>query len=221
VAAATLRACSARIQEIVMTRVEDLLRDADPVRHEPLRADDRARMCERLRAAAASPPASEHRFAGRRAFVIAGLAALAAAGIGGFRLWPVAPTLHAAAVRFEIRLAEATPTLDLQPARVAGSDRVVYLYRDAVVTNDDIATARVVPGNAPNQYQIGVTLTPAAGERMRTATAGHIGRPVALLIDGEVVMAPTVRSVITNQALLTGNYSKDEAERIANGMLLR
>jgi preprotein translocase subunit SecD len=204
-----------------MTRIEEMLRDADPVRHEPLRADDRSRMRDRLQAAIAGPPAQEHRVAGRRAFLAAGIVTLVAAGVVGSRLWSAAPTLHAAAVRFEIRLAEATPTLDLQPAHVAGSDRVVYLHRDAIVTNDDIANARVVAGNGADQYHVAVTLTPAAGERMRTATAAHIGRPVALLIDGEVVMAPTVRSVITTEALLTGNYTKDEAARIANGMLLR
>ena len=133
----------------------------------------------------------------------------------------VTASLHAAAVRFEVRLAETTPTLDLQPARVAGSDRVIYLHREAIVTNDDIATARVVPGSAPSQFHVAVTFTPAGGERMRAATADHLGRPLALLIDGEVVLAPTLRSVVSTEALLTGNYTREEADRVATGMLLR
>jgi preprotein translocase subunit SecD len=48
-----------------------------------------------------------------------------------------------------------------------------------------------------------------------------VGRPVAILIDGEVVMTPVVRSAIGNSATITGNYTRAEAERIASGMGIR
>ena len=51
-----------------------------------------------------------------------------------------------AAVRFEVRLAEDNPAGGLQAARV-GTDRTIYLHPEAIVTNSDIATARVVPGD--------------------------------------------------------------------------
>jgi hypothetical protein len=36
--------------------------------------------------------------------------------------------------------------------------------------------------------------------------------------DGQVVMAPTLRSPIGSSAVITGKFTKAEAERIANGL---
>jgi preprotein translocase subunit SecD len=53
---------------------------------------------------------------------------------------------------------------------------------------------------------------------MRQATATHVGRPVALLIDGDVVSAPVVRSPMSDSAVISGNFTRAEAERIAEGI---
>ena len=44
---------------------------------------------------------------------------------------------------------------------------------------------------------------------------------MAILIDGEVVMAPTVRVPIGASAVISGDFSKAEAERIINGIGVR
>ena len=56
---------------------------------------------------------------------------------------------------------------------------------------------------------------------MRQATAAHIGRPVAILIDGQVVMAPVVCSTIGSSAMSTGNFTRADAARIADGIGMR
>jgi len=203
-----------------MNTVGDLLRDADPVAHEAEIAAERVRARDAVVAAATRPEARS--FPRRRVVAAAAVvAAMVVAAAAGSRLWPANATLHAAAVRFEVRLAEATPTLALQPVRVAGSNQTVYLHQDAVVTNDDIAAARVVPGSGPSQFHVAVRFTPDGAEKMRAATAAHVGRPIALMIDGQVVMAPTVRSPISTDAVVTGDFTQAEAERIAAGMLVR
>ena len=78
-----------------------------------------------------------------------------------------------------------------------------------------------VSEDAPNQFGIAVQFLPSGAERMRQATATHVGRPVAILIDGSVVMAPVVRSPIGDSAVISGNYTRSVAERIADGMKLR
>jgi SecD-like export protein len=199
-----------------MTTVRDLLRDADPARHDEMHRDERDRMRRAVAAAArrGTPPASRARVMAVAAIAVAVMV------VAGSRLWMGSATLHAAAVRFEARLAEWTPTLDLIPARVG--DRTIYLHREAIVTNGDIASARVIPGDAPLQFHVAIVLTAAGAEKMGAATASHLGRPLALMIDGSVVMAPTVRSAITSQqAVLTGAYTEAEAERIASGMIGR
>ncbi|HZP49252.1 MAG TPA: hypothetical protein VFB07_11985 [Vicinamibacterales bacterium] len=202
-----------------MDPIRDLLKDADPVRHETIAPADRER-ARRAVLAAAEHPHARPSSVGRRVVLAAAVTAIAGGAVAGGKRWLGATTVHAAAVRFEARLAETTPTLDLQPVRVA-PDRTIYLHRDVIVTNDDVVAARVVPGNAPGRFAVAVTLTRSGGEKMRAATAAHIGRPLALLVDGVVVMAPTVRSAIAAEAVLSGDYTHEEAARIAEGMLVR
>jgi len=54
---------------------------------------------------------------------------------------------------------------------------------------------------------------------MRRATMSHLGKPVAILIDGNVVIAPTIKSAIGTAAIITGDYTQADAQRIAAGMI--
>ena len=109
----------------------------------------------------------------------------------------------------------------LREARIAGSDLVVYLHQEIIVTNDEIAQSSVVQGAGPSRFGINVQFNTAGTQKMRQATASHVGRPVAILIDGEVVAAPVLRSPISTSAVISGNYTKAEAETIVNGIGIR
>lgn len=205
-----------------MKTVSDILRDADPLRHEPRSFEERDRLREAI-LAAASDVRVPSTASLRRPLVLVTAIALIVAGIVavGSRVWPGGGATLQAAVRFEVRLAEAQPTLGLRPARIAGSDRVVYLHPEIIVTNDDIAQSRVIQGNAPSRFGVAVELNAAGADRMRKASATHIGRPLAILIDGDVIAAPILRARISTSAEISGDFTRAEAERIANGMRLR
>jgi preprotein translocase subunit SecD len=64
-----------------------------------------------------------------------------------------------------------------------------------------------------------VIFSEEAAARMLRATEQHLGRPLAILLDGELVAAPVVRSPISDSAVITGRYSRADAERIAAGVL--
>jgi preprotein translocase subunit SecD len=89
-----------------------------------------------------------------------------------------------------------------------------------VVTNDDIARSWVLQ-DGPDRFGVSVELVEPGAQRMRQATAGHLGRPVAILIDGEVVAAPVLRAAISNSAVISGDFTRTEAERIADGIGMR
>jgi len=137
-----------------------------------------------------------------------------------YQIWMHGSTPVLAAVRFEVRLAEDQPIPGLVVARRGDSGGVIYLHPEIVVSNDDIAQSWVSE-DGPSQFRIAVQLLPSGAERMRQATANHVGRPVAILIDGSVVMAPVVRAPIGDSAVISGKYTRAEAERIADGMRLR
>lgn len=90
-----------------------------------------------------------------------------------------------------------------------------------MVTNADIERCSAIGGSDASRYNIGIEFNATGAEKMRQATLTHEGRPIALLLDGEVVMAPVIRSPIARSAVISGDYSKAEAERIVNGIAVR
>ena len=203
-----------------MRTVRDLLEAADPARHDDGPTEDqRARIRHAILSATShsdAPAAS--RVPRRTGLALAIAAALTVAGVIAFSIAsPIGPVLQAA-VRFEVRLAEDQPGPGLRAARGVNSGRTVYLHPEVVVTNEDIAGSSVVPGNRPSQFWIDVRLNASGANKMREATRNHLGKPVAMLIDGEVVAAPTLKSPIGDAAVISGDFTQSEAQRIADGM---
>jgi len=203
--------------------ISELLRESDPLRHEPtesLGQRDRRRQAILAAASGAHLPAwAESR---SRLAVLAGVILLTiAASLLGWRVRsPLVSDLQAA-VRFEIRLAEDGPAPGLSEAKVADSGRSIYLHDEIIVTNADIAAARVVQASGASQYSVDVKFNASGTNKMRAATANHIGKPVAILIDGRVVMAPLLRTPIAASAIVSGNFTKAQAQKIVNGIGLQ
>jgi TonB family protein len=107
-----------------------------------------------------------------------------------------------AASRMEIRLAESGFTPGLREAVVSGSNERIYLYPTTLATWSDVTLARVV--NDGNSYGVAVTFNSAAAGRMASATAAHLGKPIAIILDGRIIAAPIVRAPVSDSAMLTG-----------------
>ena len=200
-----------------MTTLPELLKDADPLSSEPIRSAHDRQL--RRQVVLALPPvagAVPRRAFGQAAFAAVAFTAIAAGGL----YWSRASVDVLAAVRFEVRLAEDAFSPGLQEVVVSGAGRRIYLHRGAIVTNSDIARAQLAESNG-SMYGVSLTLKPEGAARMRRATEGHLGKPVAILIEGTVVMAPTVRSPIGAEALISGDYTKADAERIVAGIIGR
>jgi len=201
-----------------MKTMAETLRDADPLTSEPRRSPP-ARFRSRQIVLDASRTAGE---APQRRVALATLLALAIAGIVfGFYQSSRTAVDVLAAVRFEVRLAEEAPAPGLREVVIAGTDRKIYLHAEPIAVNGDIVEARVVPGDGASTFGVAVTLNTEGGAKMRSATQDHIGRPVAILIDGEVIAVPTVRSAVSASAMISGNFTRAEAERIVAGILGR
>ena len=206
-----------------MKNIRELLRDADPLRHEAtFRSGQHDFRRQAVLAAASTAPAPAGVGSRSRMAFFAIAFTLIAASVLGSRVWSVfIGDLQAAAVRFEVRLAEDSPAAGLREAKVAGSDRSVYIHDEVIVTNGDIAVARVVPGGGPSEYSVGIEFKASGAEKMRVATGNHIGKLLAILLDGQVVMAPVLRSPIGASARITGNFTRPQAERIVNGVQIQ
>ena len=199
-----------------MTTLPELLKDADPLSGERRNMEARHQRRNALLNAPRGADGMPRRSL-LKTVVIAG--ALVAMGAGGL-MWSRASVDLVAAVRFEVHLAEETFAPGLREVAV-DANRKIYLHQETVITNSDIADAKVVPGSKDDEFWVAVTFRAEGAERMRRATQDHLGKPVAILIDGAVVMAPTVRSAVGAEATISGAYTKAEAERIATGMIGR
>src|SRR6266850_4326786 len=201
-----------------MSSLRSLLQDADPLRHELPRLDtERERV--RLTILRTTPVDRSTTSVHARLTIVAALA-IAMMGViaVGYQIWVYGTTPVLAAVRFEVRLAEDYPIPGLVVAQVADSGRVIYLHPEIVVGNEDIAQSWVLQ-DGPARFGVTVQFLPPGAERMRQATTTHLGRPLAILIDGRVVMAPVVRSPIGDSAMITGDFTRAKAERIVDGIL--
>jgi preprotein translocase subunit SecD len=202
-----------------MSSLRTVLQNADPLRHEvpPLEAER-----ERIRLTVLQTTPVERSTTPTRArLMLVATFGLVAVGVAlGYQMWEHGTTALLAAVRFEVRLAEDRPIPGLVVGHVADSGGVIYLHPEIVVSNKDIAQSWVVR-DGPDRFGVSVQFLQGGAERMKQATATHVGRPIAILIDGAVVMAPVVRSAISDSAVITGNFTQAEAERIADGLATR
>jgi hypothetical protein len=201
-----------------MKTVAAILRDADPLGYEPPRRLQERRL-RRQTVEAASHLGDERP---QRRIAVATIVALAVIGIPLSSLYSSRTVVDAvAAVRFEVHLAEENAAPGLRQATILGTGRNIYLHSEPIVANGDIVEAHVVPGYSASMFGVALTFNAEGAARMLRATQGHIGRPIAILIDGEVAAAPVVRSPITTSGIISGNFDRTEVERIVGGILGR
>ena len=202
-----------------MESICDLVRKSDPLCHESIWSpQERQGVRQSILRSAADLTPSKPRLQIRWA---AALMTLCLVFVVGATIIPTvwwSPVEAQAPVRFEMRLAETSPAPGLQP--LTGGGRIMYVHRDVIVGNVDIASARVIAGS-PAGFGVEVTFTPSGAEKISRATANHAGNHVAILIDGQVVALPVVRSAIRVSAVISGDLTRPDADRIASGMIGR
>jgi hypothetical protein len=196
--------------------VGELVRAADPLRHEGIWSWDDKLAVERHVLAVSPAPSSEW----SRRSVVTSVAAVLLGLVTGVAVNPrfFSSAVHAA-VGFEMRLAELSPGPSLEPVTVPSTGQTIYLHQGAVVRNEDIADARVVPLSNPATFGIEITFTSRGAEKMSRATRSHLGKLVAIIIDGQIVSVPVLRSPISKSAVIDGPSTRTEAERIARGVI--
>lgn len=63
---------------------------------------------------------------------------------------------------------------------------------------------------------VGIEFTPEGTKKFATITARNVGRQLPILLDGQVITAPTVGSAITDsQAVISGDFTLEDAKRLS------
>ncbi len=91
-----------------------------------------------------------------------------------------------------------------------------------VMTGDQVKDAVAEYGNATstsmskNSYYISLSLTEEGRQAFATATARLVGQPIYILMDGQVISAPTVQQAIdSDTCVITGEFEAEEAKSLA------
>jgi preprotein translocase subunit SecD len=99
----------------------------------------------------------------------------------------------------------------LVPTVLRGGQQSWYLVsRSAIVHGTDIRDAHASQGEL-NRWETNFVLTQDAAKKFENYTQNNIGNRAAIVVDGQVISAPTIQSRISDTGRITGAASQEEA----------
>lgn len=123
-----------------------------------------------------------------------------------------------AKVKVEFRRAETKAAEGLIEATVPNQKDKIYLHKTNDLTEADIAKAHFKKDRQTSQPTIDIDFTKDGADKMFKMTSAHLGKPLAILVDGKVICAAIVHVTISERASITGNFTRKEAERIVKAI---
>jgi RNA polymerase sigma factor (sigma-70 family) len=112
--------------------------------------------------------------------------------------------------------AKADPMTVVQPGADAKTAQTLYVQKKVLLDQTDLKSASVITNQPAGKPWIQITFTDAGAKRFAKVTRQNIGKRLAIIIDGRLYSAPTIRSEISGgQAQVTGNFSEQEANDLA------
>lgn len=123
----------------------------------------------------------------------------------------------------ELRLVQEEKTPDSQEYKlieVRNNDRqeeTLFLEKESLLPASPVSRALAEPDpHRPGNFQVAITLTDEAAKKMAEVTRKNIRRRLALLIDGRVIIAPTINSEIPGgQVVISGSFTEAEVKDLA------
>jgi hypothetical protein len=118
------------------------------------------------------------------------------------------------------RLPRDVEILESQVARrpPGGTEPLFFAVETrCAVTSRDLSGVRVDPGMS-GQPVVTLTLQPEAARTFGDFTSAGVGRALAIVVDGKVMLAPIINSRITDSAMIEGGFSPDEAGDLATAL---
>ena len=95
--------------------------------------------------------------------------------------------------------------------------RIIYLGSEILLSSDDVESAEVSAFDGT--HVINVVFTNHGAQKLRKITEERIRKPLGIIVNGELLSAPTIQNPLSKNVMIRGSYSKDEAEVIARGIL--
>lgn len=122
----------------------------------------------------------------------------------------------AAATQVGTPQAATTPALPGQRGNPINNPCTGTPFR-TIMTGAGLQTAEAgVNATGSTQWVVNFQLANnAEAQAFAAHTAANINQPMAIVVDGEVLSAPQIQAALTTGGVITGNFTRDEAQRLA------
>lgn len=89
-------------------------------------------------------------------------------------------------------------------------------FIDTILTGANLRRAEVQFDQNTGEPQVGIQFDSEGAKMFADLTQKNLQKPLAIELDGEIISAPTVQTIIDNgEAVITGKFSVDEAKKLA------
>lgn len=85
---------------------------------------------------------------------------------------------------------------------------------ETVLSGDELLSAEAQMDSIQG-WRIAFELTEAGGRTFEAFTSAHLGQPLAIVLDGEVLSIPVIQSPLRSSGVISGNFTEEEARALA------
>jgi SecD/SecF fusion protein len=110
---------------------------------------------------------------------------------------------------------EAKDKAEGKPER---APQTIFVKNRAEMSGKSVKSAQAFLAPGKLAYEIEVRLTSEGADQMKKLSTENEGRPMAIVLDGEVLSAPTINSVLGDQFQITGSFNEKSARDLASAM---
>jgi preprotein translocase subunit SecD len=97
-----------------------------------------------------------------------------------------------------------------------------YALEPAFLDGSDVASAKANIDLSSGRWNVELTFSSAGTTAWADFTAQNIGQQVAIVVNTEVVSAPTIeQAILSGDTIISGNFTREEAERLAASLTPR
>ena len=100
----------------------------------------------------------------------------------------------------------------------AQEKRTIFVKNRAEMSGKSVKSAFAALDPGALHHHISVLLHDDFGEKMSALTKANLGKPLAIVLDGEVISAPTIQSSFGANFQITGSFSETEARTLASAL---
>jgi|GEM_PF-1515085 len=108
----------------------------------------------------------------------------------------------------EFRRASFEPVEGWETSKLKANEKKIYLHPQAEIDATDIEKMSLKKNQQFDELMVQIALSEEGGKKMRILTESHLNKPMAILANGEVIMAPVIRSQIAGAIEISGLSEK-------------